>query len=80
MAARVSVGWGQRELADKAGVGLTSIRKLEALPEDAEPLDFLRPATVRKIVAALEDAGVEFTYEDMRERLGISFCKFPRRR
>lgn len=75
MAARVSLGWGQKELAEAAGVSLTSIRKLEALPPSAEPLDSLRPSLIKKIVTALQDAGVEFTYEQGAQRLGISFYR-----
>ena len=55
--ARIALGWGVRELADKAGKSPTTIAKLERGEE-------LRPETVAEIRAALEKAGVEFIAEN----------------
>ena len=75
IAARVALGWGQRELAEKSEVSLTTIRKLEGLPADAEPMEHLRSATVKKLVQTLEQAGVEFFDEPDHARVGISFIR-----
>jgi transcriptional regulator with XRE-family HTH domain len=55
--ARVALGWGVRELADKAGKSPTTIAKLERGEE-------LKPETVVEIRRALEKAGVEFIAEN----------------
>ena len=55
--ARVALGWGVRELADKAGKSPTTIAKLERGEE-------LKPETLAEIQAALEKAGVEFIPEN----------------
>jgi transcriptional regulator with XRE-family HTH domain len=55
--ARVALGWGVRDLADKAGKSPTTIAKLERG-------EVLRPDTVAEIQAALESAGVEFIPEN----------------
>jgi transcriptional regulator with XRE-family HTH domain len=51
------VRWEQRILAERSGVSLPTIGRLEAKPG---PLLAERP-TVAKLKRALEDAGVEFT-------------------
>ncbi len=55
--ARVAVGLGVRELAEKSGVSTNTIARLER----GEPL---KESTVRHIRAALEAAGVEFIAEN----------------
>ena len=55
-AARVLLGWLQRDLARKSKVSIPTIERLEAL--DGELGGW--PATANKIVAALERAGIEF--------------------
>lgn len=77
LAARVALGWSQQLLADNAGVGIASVYRLEALPEDAEPVEHLRPSTIRRIVEALEAAGIDFLYFEAPERLGVSFPRLP---
>jgi predicted transcriptional regulator len=57
-AARALLDWGQADLADKAGVGIVTIRQLEAGGHDA------RRATLQVIRHALERAGVEFIDEN----------------
>jgi transcriptional regulator with XRE-family HTH domain len=57
-AARALLDWGQAELAEKAGVGIVTVRQLEAGSHDA------RRATLQVIKHALELAGVEFIAEN----------------
>jgi transcriptional regulator with XRE-family HTH domain len=57
-AARGLVDWSQRELAQRAGVGIVTIRQLEAATH--EP----RRATLDVVRRALEVAGVEFIDEN----------------
>jgi transcriptional regulator with XRE-family HTH domain len=53
-AARALLDWSQVELANRAGVGVVTIRQLEA------DLHAPRRATLGVVRRALEDAGVEF--------------------
>lgn len=57
-AARGLLDWSQRELAQQAGVGIVTIRQLEAASH--EP----RRATIDVVRRALEAAGVEFIDEN----------------
>ena len=57
-AARALLDWGQAGLAEKAGVGIVTVRQLEAGSHDA------RRATLQVIRNALELAGVEFIDEN----------------
>jgi transcriptional regulator with XRE-family HTH domain len=57
-AARALLDWGQAELAEKSGVGIVTIRQLEAGGHDA------RRATLQVIKNAFELAGVEFIDEN----------------
>jgi transcriptional regulator with XRE-family HTH domain len=56
-AARGLLDWGQADLADKAGVGVVTVRQFEA-GHDA------RRATLQVIKQAFELAGVEFIDEN----------------
>jgi transcriptional regulator with XRE-family HTH domain len=55
-AAREVVAWSQEDLAEKSGVSLPTIQRLEAAGGALGG----RPETREKIMAALERAGVEF--------------------
>jgi transcriptional regulator with XRE-family HTH domain len=55
--ARVAVGWGVRELAEKSGVSTNTIARLERGEE-------LKVSTIEAIRSALETAGVEFIPEN----------------
>ena len=55
--ARAAVGWGVRELAEKAGVTASTVTRIEN-GSDA------RQSTIAAIRAALEAAGVEFIAEN----------------
>jgi transcriptional regulator with XRE-family HTH domain len=59
-AAREVVAWSQEDLAEKSGVSLPTIQRLEAAGGALGG----RPETREKIMAALEKAGVEFTNGD----------------
>ena len=59
-AARALVGWSQSNLADHSGVSEPTIARLES----ADGRLGGRTGTIRKIRAALEAAGVEFTNGD----------------
>ena len=56
-AARMMLRWEQRVLAEKSGVSLPTIGRLEAKPG---PLAAEKP-TIARLKTALEEAGVEFT-------------------
>jgi predicted transcriptional regulator len=55
--ARVALGWGVIELADKANVSTQTITRLEKG-------DQLRPSTLKSIQSVLEEAGIEFIKEN----------------
>lgn len=57
-AARGLVGWSQQDLADHAGVGIVTVRQLEA------GVHTPRRATLEVVGRALETAGVEFIDEN----------------
>ena len=57
-AARGLLDWTQQELADRAGVGIVTVRQLEG------GLNEPRRATLEVIKRALEAAGVEFIQEN----------------
>ena len=69
-AARGLLDWTQQHLADRAGVGIVTVRQFEA------GLNEPRRATLEVIKRAFEDAGIEFIQENgggpgvrLRERL-----------
>jgi len=55
--ARAAVGWGVRELAEKAGVTANTVTRIEN-GADA------KQSTMDKLQRALEGAGIEFTNGD----------------
>jgi transcriptional regulator with XRE-family HTH domain len=57
-AARGLLDWSQRDLAERAGVGIVTVRQLEAATN--EP----RRATLDVVQRAFETAGVEFIDEN----------------
>jgi predicted transcriptional regulator len=59
-AARALVGWSQDDLADKAGISVPTIKRLEAAEGDIGG----RAETGAALVVALEKAGVEFIAEN----------------
>lgn len=63
-AARALLSWSQGELADKAGISLPTVKRMET-----QGLDSCNYANVKAVQAALEAAGIRF------ERGGV----FPER-
>ena len=59
-AARALVRWSARELAQKAGLSLPTVQRLEA----AEGVPSTSVKTLLSVKGALEEAGVEFTNGD----------------
>jgi transcriptional regulator with XRE-family HTH domain len=55
--ARAAIGWGVRELAEKAGVTANTVSRIE-LGSDA------KQSTIEAIQRALEEAGIEFIPEN----------------
>ena len=70
-AARVALDWNQTDLSKAAGVGIATIKRLEFNHRDADLAQIMQYATLAKIVSALEDQGIEFTFEEGRK--GVSF-------
>lgn len=58
--ARGFLGWSARELAEKSGVGLSTVQRAEA----AENAPSITRANMQAIRTALEAAGVEFIPEN----------------
>ncbi len=58
-AARALVGWGQKDLAEAAGLSLPTIQRMETLG-----LHRSAAGNVEKVQRALEAAGIEFTDDD----------------
>jgi transcriptional regulator with XRE-family HTH domain len=65
--ARAAVGWGVRELAEKAGVTANTVSRIE-LGADA------KQSTIEALQRALEAAGVEFTNGD---KPGVRLVRDP---
>ena len=65
-AARSLLDWSQQKLADEAGVGVVTVRQLEAGTHQP------RYATLQVVRRCLEAAGVEFIDED-GGGLGVRF-------
>ena len=75
-AARALLGWRQNDLADAAGVGLATIRRLER----SSGMLKANVSTAAKIQAALERAGVQFIERDEFGGIGVRLKKIQRRR
>ena len=70
--ARAALGWGVRDLADKAEVSKDTIARFE---NDVE----IKEATVAKLQSAFEAAGIEFTpHNGVGE--GVRWAKPPKKR
>jgi transcriptional regulator with XRE-family HTH domain len=57
-AARGLLDWSQQELADRAGIGIVTVRQLEAGAHQS------RRATIEVVKRCFETAGVEFIPEN----------------
>ena len=71
-AARALLGWHQVDLARKAKVGLATIQRLEKGPDGPVLAHY---ATVVRITACLEKAGVEFLKADQQGGVGVRLAK-----
>lgn len=69
--ARVALDWNQMELSKAANVGIATIKRLEFNHRDADLSQIMQYATLAKIIMALEQQGIEFTFEDGRR--GVTF-------
>lgn len=63
VAARALLGLNQQELADGAGVSLSTIRRFEATAAEPEMLSTMRFSTMIAIVEFFTSHGVEFRNE-----------------
>ena len=61
-AARALLGWKGRDLADKSGVGITTLRRYEA--QDGIPN--ANKFVIKAIKTCLEDAGVVFSGDPVK--------------
>jgi transcriptional regulator with XRE-family HTH domain len=62
-AARALLGWSQERLADRAGIGLATLKRIE----QNEGLVKGNFSTIFNIQKALEQAGIHFTEDDSGE-------------
>jgi transcriptional regulator with XRE-family HTH domain len=58
-AARQLLGWRQEVLAQRAGIGISTLRRAEGF--DRGPLQGVTEETKARIIAALQGAGIRFT-------------------
>jgi transcriptional regulator with XRE-family HTH domain len=72
-AARGGLGWSMRDLADKSRISLQTAHRFEAGGE-------LREATLSKIEAALDRAGMILVEPDRSGGEGVRFAKAKPRR
>lgn len=73
-AARALLGWTQDQLADQAGVGIATIRRLEA---QTGPIRAISD-TLWRLQSALEQAGVVFLGEDGAQGPGVRLLRPPK--
>ena len=69
-AARAILGWSQDQLAQRAGIGLATLRRIE----QGEGLVKGNFSTILKIQKAFEQAGISFT-EDNAGEIGVRLKK-----
>ena len=69
-AARAILGWSQDQLAQRAGIGLATLRRVE----QGEGLVKGNFSTILKIQKAFEQAGINFT-EDNAGEIGVRLKK-----
>ena len=69
-AARAILGWSQDQLAQRAGIGLATLRRIE----QGEGLVKGNFSTILKIQKAFEQAGIHFT-EDNAGEIGVRLKK-----
>lgn len=67
VAARSYLFWSQQALADKAGVGIATIKRLEKANELGALADTLKLATLKRILEAYEREGITFARQGESE-------------
>ena len=70
-AARGLLGWTQQTLADKAQIGVVTLRQFE-LKQNVP-----RRASLNMVQQTLEKAGVLFIHEDDHAGVGVRMAKLP---
>ena len=66
-AARSLLGWEQKTLADRSGLGIATIKRMEAIPGPVRGT----AESVWAVQEALEKAGIVFIYSDERKGPGV---------
>lgn len=66
-AARQLLGWHAADLADRAGVGIATIRRAEL----CDGLTDMRAETAAKVASALQKGGIVFLGKDKRGGIGV---------
>jgi transcriptional regulator with XRE-family HTH domain len=85
-AARALLGWTQEELADRAGLGLSTVRLIERgepHPSEAKRGLSIDPENVATLLGAFEAAGIEFLAPGAAIEVGgegVRLKQRPRRR
>ena len=74
-AARALLGWSQEDLAGHASVSIPTVKRLEALEGDLGG----REETAKKLLSALESAGIVFTGNGKAE-LGVLLSRKAKNR
>jgi transcriptional regulator with XRE-family HTH domain len=74
-AARALLNWSQADLADKAGVSVETVKRLERVAEGADPLTGLRAVntTLDALERALGEGGVQLIEADREGGPGVRF-------
>ena len=75
-AARALLGWRQEDLSEASGVGTATLYRIE----NSDALITGHAATLVRIQAALEKAGIEFIDEDEIGGFGLRFSKKRKRK
>lgn len=70
-AARMLLGWDQVKLAEMAGIGVATLRRLEAIPGQAQGTQ----VSLDKIAGALTNAGVKFLPRTKIAGIGVRLIK-----
>src|SRR5262245_44785835 len=73
-AARALLGLGQTDLSELAGIGIATVKRIEAVPQVRGSA-----SSLWKIQTALEAAGIEFIPADERRGPGVRLKAAPRR-
>ena len=62
-AARALLGWNGANLAEKSGIGITTLRRYEV----QEGIPAANTSVLMSIKACFEDAGIEFTGDPLKD-------------